>query len=152
MFLSSCVRSFPWVSESLLPWHNAEQISTLHQWTREPISQAADESAVPESITFADRQKIVFVESRRLEATMACIDEVKRLLIRDLVLFFDWRVLEDWQEVESKESQVDVPDSRKRAVLETRFFGFTCWSTERRKVVFMHRDLARMPRAWLDDA
>jgi DNA ligase-4 len=151
VFLSSCVRGFPWVTDSLLPWHNASQIPTLHHWTRETGHLDSNGTTIPESEAFPDRQKLVLVESNRLEATMLCIDEVKRKGIRDLVLFFDWRVLEDWQGVEIKESQQDVLDAGRRDVLERRFFGFTCWASERGEVVFMHKGMAKMPRAWLDD-
>lgn len=151
VFLSSCVRGFHWVSDTLLLWHGAEQVARLQYWSRETIDVESLGPVVPESLSFPDRQKLVLVGPNRLEATLQCVDDMKRLRIRDLVLFFDWRVLEDWQEVEGRqESQKDVVDLR-RVVLEKRFFGFTCWSSDRGKVVFMHRDLARMPRRWLDD-
>lgn len=148
VFLTPCVRNFPWVTESLLPWHNASQIRTLQQWTREPTPEDA---AIPESYAFPSHQKIILVEPNRLEATMSCIDEVKRQGIRGLVLVFDWRVLEDWQGVEILESQREVLDAGRRGVLERRFFGFTCWDAGRGEVVFMREGMARMPRAWLDE-
>ena len=36
---------------------------------------------------------------------MGCVEAVKGAGIREVVLFFDWRVLEAWREVEEKESQ-----------------------------------------------
>ena len=151
VFLSACVRGFPWVSESLLPWHNGEHAIDLHQWARD-LSSTQRSTVIAESLAFPDRQKLVLVESKRIEATMLCIGQVKRLQIRDLVLFFDWRVLEDWQEVESKESQADALTKSRRSMLEGRFFGFTCWSSEQKKVVFMHQSLAKMPRGWLEES
>lgn len=104
-------------------------------------------------MAFPDRHKVVLVERNRLEATVACIDEVKKLRIRELVLYFDWRVLEDWMHVERDGiSQIleGALRAKRRKVLEERYFGFTCWSTERDEMVFLHRDLAKMPRKWLD--
>lgn len=81
---------------------------------------------------------------------MAVVEEVKRTGIRDLVLFFDWRVLEEWKDAEAAHSQ-NLGGLDRTAVLEKRYFGFTSWFAERGEVVFMHRGLARMPRGWLED-
>jgi hypothetical protein len=59
-------------------------------------------------------------------------------------------VLEEWKAVESENSQmVEVLDPVK--ALEKSFFGFSCWSADQAKVVFMHKDLVKMPRRWLND-
>lgn len=153
IFLSTCVRGFKWVSHSLLSFHDAEYAPELGHWARDNAAVESQSVLIPESMSHPGKQKIVLVESNRLEATMACVEEVKQThKIRDLVLFFDWRVLEDWQDVESGESQRHKDMIAKmKNVLRKRYFGFTCWSAERKEVVFMHRDLAKMPRSWLDD-
>ena len=126
-------------------------MSSLKHWVREVSSSFLDPLGplVPESLAFPDKQKLVLVETNRLEATLACVDAVKKLGVREVILYFDWRVLEDWQVVEGQED-VDESDNTGREVLEKRYFGSTCWSEERREVVFMHRDLVRMPQAWIE--
>ena len=57
--------------------------------------------------------------------------------------------MEDWKEAES--ANRDSVQSLELEVLEKRYFGFTSWSDEQDKVIFLHRDLAKMPRLWVTD-
>jgi hypothetical protein len=118
---------------------------------RERLSRPTD-SIVPDSLCDPEKQKVVLVETNRLEATFACVGAMKKAVIREVVLWFDWRVLEDWMEAERHDEEAEsevVGETKRKEVLEKRYFGFTCWCEERREVVFMHRDLARMPVGWL---
>jgi hypothetical protein len=150
VFLSSCVRGFQWVSDTLLKWHGAEQTTELRHWSRAAAHLESTGCEVSESLSFPDHHKLVLIESNRLKATFKCIDHVKDLRIRDPVLYFDWRVLEDWQDLEIKASQhLHALDPRK--LFEQRYFGFTCWSSKQQMTVFLHKDIAKMPSRWLDE-
>jgi DNA ligase-4 len=129
-YLSPCISSYKWVTDSLLPWHGTECTEKLVHWQRDISEHPLLGSMLPESPAWPGLQKIVLLETNRIEASMACIDEVKYLKIRDDVLFFDWRVLEELRVKGEGSSQL------RKEVLRKHYFGCTKWEKQRMLVEF----------------
>ncbi|KIW07319.1 uncharacterized protein PV09_02169 [Verruconis gallopava] len=146
IFLSPCVQGFHWVSDTLLKWHGSKQVLSLAQWSADDNTTQQCSRALRENLTTFAHHKLVLVETNRLDATFQCVSEVKSLRVRDPVLFFDWRILEDLWAFEIEEHQAE--GRVREEILERRYFGLTCWSAD--KVVFWHKDLVKMPTEWLD--
>lgn len=98
--LSPCIASMPYITENLLPSHGRPYITDAAAW-RDTVAFPAQDPTTGVKI-----RKVLLVEARRKEQTMAVIREVLALdlgrngLRKELVEIYDWRLLEDVQAAE----------------------------------------------------
>lgn len=118
ILLSPCIANFPWVTEDLLSCHGvSEFIRDPKEWSTETVSTTTPQarSSIPESSLARStsgkidrRKKIVLVDARRREATVAFLLSIeaaqpkRRSGEREYVPVYDWRVLETVREEEDK--------------------------------------------------
>jgi DNA ligase-4 len=140
-YLSPCISSYKWVTDSLLPWHNVERTDRLIHWQRETLDLPPLGPMLPESPAWPGLQKIILLETNRIVASMACVDEVKELRIRDDVWFFDWRVLEELRSLGEDSSETG------NDILRKHYFGCTKWEKQRMLVMF-HKAEDSMAPIW----
>lgn len=97
IYLAPCIATTAYITQDLLPLHNAITIETLTHWDRDSFSHTALEDTVSESQAYADLRKIVLVESRRPAAVKLLVEQILGLndgCWRERVEVWDWKVLE----------------------------------------------------------
>ena len=97
LYLAPCIAQCPWIAEDLTLAHGIFSTHFLDQWARERgfDADSADDSVVYESQSYANLQKVVLLETRREKASMRVVQEVLDLELRETVMLWDWRLLED---------------------------------------------------------
>jgi DNA ligase-4 len=133
-YLSPCISSYSWVTDGLLKWHGTERTEKLIYWHREIQDLTPSGPTVSESPAWPGLQKVIFLETNRKEASMDCVAQVKDLKIRDEILFFDWRVLEELRAFDA------VFDGSERSIWSKHYFGHTKWDKKRLLVQFYGTD------------
>jgi DNA ligase-4 len=134
-YLSPCISSYRWVTDNLLRWHGTERAEKLIHWQRETLDLLPLGSMLSESPSWPGLQKVVILEPNRVEASLACIKEVKDLQIREDVLFFDWRILEELRDLETIGISIEME------VLQKYYFGFTKWEKQTLLVEFFGKEV-----------
>lgn len=147
VFLSPCIRGQSWVTDDLLKSHSTERATDLEHWLRDNTKQPSLGSVVAESAAWPSMQKIVLVESRREEPTRALVEEIRNMGLRDDLLFFDWRFLEEWRKFEV--GMEEFCPKRFLAVARRYLYGRTVWEEEMGEVSFLDRECALIPREWI---
>ncbi|KAM0723695.1 hypothetical protein Q7P37_000683 [Cladosporium fusiforme] len=98
IYLPHCLRHTPYITQTLLPTHTPSIIiPNLTHWDRASFVHSPLSATVPESQSFPGLRKLVFVESKREEATREVLREVLALnggRFQEKVEVWDWRVLE----------------------------------------------------------
>jgi DNA ligase-4 len=134
-YLSPCISRFTWVSDNLLKYHGTARTHKLPDWQREIQQFHPLGSMVSESPAWPGRRKIVLVETNRAQESRTCVDEVMKLMIRDEIVFLDWRVLEEMRVIE--ESDEGSARGVGEEVLRRHFYGRTRWLKEIGGVEFL---------------
>ncbi|KAE9968920.1 hypothetical protein BLS_005608 [Venturia inaequalis] len=147
VYLSPCIRGQSWVADDLLTCHGTERATDLEHWLRDNAKQPSLGSVIAESAAWPSMQKIVLVESRREEATRALVEEIRKVGLRDEVIFFDWRFLEEWNKFESGMER--FCPQKFLAVAKRYLYGRTIWEDGREEVSFLDKDSASIPRDWI---
>lgn len=148
VYLSPCIRAQSWVADDLLTSHGTERALKLEHWLRDNARRPSLGSTVAESVAWPTMQKVVLVESRRKQPTMALVEEIQKLGLRDEVVFFDWRFLEEWKNFEEAGRRGFCPQ-KFLAVAKRYLYGRTCWLAEEGQVSFFGKDSAMIPQDWL---
>ncbi|SPQ21791.1 7df857b8-d712-453e-b12d-f7c62f57da4a [Thermothielavioides terrestris] len=121
ILLSPCIANFPWVTEDLLSCHGVtEFLRDPKEWLADQAATstttpASSSSGIPGASLSAPagqkgrrKRKIVLVDARRREATVAFLQLVEAAQLkrrsgeREYVPVYDWRVLEAVREEEQK--------------------------------------------------
>lgn len=147
VYLSPCIRGQSWVADDLLTSHGIERATDLEHWVRDNIRRPSFGSVVAESAAWPSMQKIVLVESRREEPTRALVEEIRKVGLRDEVVFFDWRFLEEWKKFEDVEK--GFCPHKFLAVAKRYLYGRTVWEDGQEEVSFLDRDSAMIPQDWI---
>jgi ATP-dependent DNA ligase len=151
VYLSPCISNQKWVSDNLLRSHGTERTSDLQHWQRDNIEVSRRGPIVAESSAWPSMQKIVLVEKKRQESTWALVERIRELGVRDEILFFDWRLLEDMEDWKSVEEQGNKEFSPQRfeKMAKKHLYGRTIWLPENEGIAFFNQDIASIPRSWL---
>lgn len=108
ILLSPCIADFPWVADDLLSGHGvSEFLRDPKDWLR---SRDANATSVGTSATprTGRKTKIVLVDRRRKDATLAFLQSIEAAQLRrrngkrEYVPVYDWRVLEAIRDEERK--------------------------------------------------
>ncbi|KAK4453091.1 hypothetical protein QBC34DRAFT_216504 [Podospora aff. communis PSN243] len=106
--LSPCIAGFLWVTEDLLGSHGVDFIRDPVEWKNDAaLTQATDTTGVM-SKRPRRKKKVVLVDTRRREATTNFLNRIREVGLKrrngepNWVPMFDWRVLEDLREEETK--------------------------------------------------
>jgi DNA ligase-4 len=116
ILLSPCIADFPWVAEDLLSCHGVTGFlrdpKEWHNTTPTPSNTStptlSDTDANTASSNAHRRTKIILVDTRRKEATVAFLQSVEAAGLkrrngeREYVPIYDWRVLEKVREEEQR--------------------------------------------------
>ncbi len=120
ILLSPCIANFPWVTDDLLSSHGvARFLRDPKEWlitAIQPAEGTAPTSTSSSSTRHASRgsgrrRKIVFVDTRRKEATVAFLQSIQAAGLkrrngdREYVTIYDWRVLETIRDEEQKHAR-----------------------------------------------
>lgn len=141
------MRNQLWVLD-LLKSHGTERAIDLEHWLRDNAKKPSMGSAVAESAAWPGMQKIVLVEPFREEPTKTLVEHIRTLGLRDEVLFFDWRFLEEWGKFEG-DSKEGFCVQKFMRVAKRFLYGRTVWVDEKREVSFFDKDSAMIPRGWI---
>lgn len=147
VYLSPCIRGQSWVADDLLTSHGTERATDLEYWLRDNASRASLGSVIAESAAWPSMQKIVLVESRREEATRALVEEIRKVGLRDEVIFFDWRFLEEWKRCEN--GMDGFCPEKFLDVAKRHLYGRAVWEDGVEEVSFLDRNSAMIPRDWI---
>jgi DNA ligase-4 len=116
ILLSPCIADFPWVAEDLLSCHGVTDFLRNPKEWHNTTPTSSNTAAPAPSDTNTDtassnahrRKKIILVDTRRKEATVAFLQSVEAAGLkrrngeREYVPIYDWRVLEKVREEEQK--------------------------------------------------
>ncbi|KAL2191160.1 hypothetical protein L209DRAFT_39157 [Thermothelomyces heterothallicus CBS 203.75] len=115
ILLSPCIANFPWVTDDLLSGHGvSEFLRDPKDWLRSQDASATPvgtSASAPTSISTPNtrrKTKIVLVDRRRREATLAFLQSIEAAQLkrrngeREYVPVYDWRVLEAIRDEERK--------------------------------------------------
>ena len=137
LYLAPCIARCPWVAEDLISTHGAFRVQYLDQWVRQRGFDAdpQDDSVVYESQSYTGLQKAVLLETRRRKASLMVVQEVLDLELREKVMLWDWRVLE--------ELHAETSDANNDVHVAKHFFGVIDWDGEERCHFFADSSGAR---------
>jgi DNA ligase 4 len=114
ILLSPCIADFPWVAEDLLSCHGVtEFLRDPKEWHNTTSTPNNTSTPAPSDTNTNDRpshrgRKIILVDARRKEATLAFLQSVEAAQLkrrsgeREYVPAYDWRVLEKIREEEER--------------------------------------------------
>ncbi|KAL2143251.1 hypothetical protein VTI28DRAFT_10623 [Corynascus sepedonium] len=118
ILLSPCIANFPWVTDDLLSSHGvSEFLRDPREWLRShgannaPAGTSSPASTRTNTPNTRRRTKIVLVDRRRREATLAFLQLIEAARLkrrngdREYVPVYDWRVLEAIRDEEKKVSR-----------------------------------------------
>ncbi|KAK5200924.1 hypothetical protein LTR16_004409 [Cryomyces antarcticus] len=124
VYLAPCIATTPYIRDDLAPAHGIVLVNSLTHWTRDSAPSTSTTSttgtATALAETLAESQshpglvKILLLETRRREACRAAVDAVTRA-VRERVLCYDWRVLEDLADAEAEAHAEAMMDAREEA-------------------------------------
>ncbi|KAI2641651.1 hypothetical protein GGS26DRAFT_536276 [Hypomontagnella submonticulosa] len=111
ILLSPCISQYVWVTDNLLRGHGIHNfITDPKSWSEAPIPETStrERDASPQKTKRVRLRKICLVESRRRDATMSFIAKIEEAGLktkngdREWVGVYDWRILEDISNIESR--------------------------------------------------
>jgi DNA ligase 4 len=153
VYLNPCLASSPWIQSNLVPGHGALVITNLAHWARDThLSESQQSNTIAESQSYPGKVKIALVERRRPSAFANSIEEAVTLGIRERILWFDWKVLEEWalnerSRISGRITEVDVRKETDE-VFGSHFLGVTEWVEGKRCVDF--KEVVDWNGMWLD--
>ncbi|KAI9662621.1 MAG: hypothetical protein M1821_008788 [Bathelium mastoideum] len=139
-YVGPCISKTPWIADDLLAQYGASRVRSLDQWVRERGFDAdpADDSVVYESQSYPGLQKAVLLETRRRKASLAVVQEVLDLGLRERVMLYDWRVMGGLDAVDFVWGADGGEDAPQR-----HFYGVVDWDGRERCHYFANGDGVR---------
>lgn len=134
ILLAPCISSYAWVTEDLLKIHGIVDFEVDPEaWKRRPLTSGASFSSSPQvssdalgqtqrSVKTSRVRKICLVETRRPEATHEFLKRIEKTGLerrngrREWVAVYDWKILEDFANIEAGVMQKGPDPWRQRYV------------------------------------
>jgi len=106
--LSPCISGFLWVTEDLIASHGVEFVRDPKEWRVASTTMTGTAPSLVHSAKTRRKKKVILVDTRRRKATTAFLNLVREAGLKrrngetDWVPVFDWRVLEDLRDEETR--------------------------------------------------
>lgn len=141
VYVSPCIVGHHFASKDLLEGHGAIQVLYLTDWDREIMNVPPLSDVVGESQAYPGMDKMVLLETNRLQESIKVLQEIEKAKLRDEISLYDWRLLEDlafFERMNEAERAAMSQDMRQReaTLWQTWSFGKTSWDREKDRLVF----------------